>query len=174
MERMETVSRMTLLALLLAGCTAGNGDFGAGGSDGGPSDGALANDGATGPTDRADMADPATSPDLLGCAGYVDPAIGGCWYVAPGPTTCDAVCEGHGGFDAAGTRHQGDPIMRHFFPQSRLVPCAITCHWWEAVGEQRTADGGLFKTERIQANGSMPNGNETPPAGTYLACSCVR
>jgi hypothetical protein len=55
------------------------------------------------------------------CGGYVDPNLGGCWYVSDVGTSCASTCADRGGFDYAHWRHLGAPILHHFFGNTPVL-----------------------------------------------------
>lgn len=128
--------------------------------------------------DVPDLAMP--RPDLSGCAGYVDPTIGGCWYVvdveAWQGVTCNLACAEHGGFDPVATRHTGDPIMRHFFPQSHPDPaCAMPrlpyCRTFVETLVADRVDGSISNATRYESSGDDASGDAMLING-FAACSC--
>lgn len=151
--------------LFLASCTASNPvlcvmDMAA------PPDLAPVLDGAqlpdTGPPDILVNADLAVPPDLAPlCAGYVDPKIPGCWYVGS-HASCNSICRTHGGFDAINSVHYGDPILKHFYPNSKLTNTTGYIEWC-------TIESGVMY--RWPANGLAFSG---ATAWDYdcVACSC--
>ena len=70
---------------------------------------------------------------------------GGCWYTAPRVNmSCQELCAAHGGFDAATSRHTGNQVGRHFWPNKRegrnwvAIECSSTDNNtnWGATGAQ--------------------------------------
>ncbi|MGH9460664.1 MAG: hypothetical protein ACRD1X_05575 [Vicinamibacteria bacterium] len=105
------------------------------------------------------------------CDGWVDPKLGGCWYLSERAAgeSCNAACATHGGYDAATSAHVGVGIGSHFFPDP----------------DYNEAGGGASPIERIvhcgaggdafiyRADGTVPDGDYTYALGcSQLACSC--
>lgn len=103
------------------------------------------------------------SGDLSGCQGYVDPQIGGCWYLGGRDQSCREICGPHGGFDAKGSQHVGDPIMKHFYPRSLLFQNV------SLNGFERMTPDLLY---RWPADGTLPE--DFVAHAQPFACSCRR
>jgi hypothetical protein len=74
--------------------------------------------------------------------------------------TCTQVCAPHGGFDAAGSRHTGNQVGRHFWPGKR------TSNNWVSIECSSTDNNTNWG-----ANGSDPDANFRHNA-CYVNCAC--
>ena len=115
------------------------------------------------PTEEADAGPP--------CAGWVDPELGGCWYLTARSEgeSCNEACADHGGYDAVTSTHVGIGIGHHFFPDP---------DYNEAAGgaspiEQIIHYGGGGEMFIYRADGNPPDGDFRNALGcSQLACSC--
>lgn len=127
------------------------------------SDGGGTSDGA----EEAAGTDPLNSRDdrPTACNGVLsDPGNGitGCWYTAPTVSmSCDDVCAGHGGFDAAATQHTGNAAGVYFWPSKSFGSN------WESVECSSTDNFTNWG-----ANGNPPDPFFTHPA-CFVNCACM-
>ena len=89
-----------------------------------------------------------------------------CWYTAPNPgMSCNQVCAEKGGFNAEGSKHVGNEVGKHFWPQKQDGKNGVT------IECSSTADSPYGPNTNFGANGGVPNGNLSDPS-CYVNCAC--
>jgi cysteine-rich repeat protein len=102
-----------------------------------------------------------TIPPCQGMSLNPGNGIIGCWYTGPVGQSCTQVCQSHGGFNAAATKHTGNGIGKVFWPAK------ADRGTWQSI-ECSSVDNNT----NWGANGSDPDPNFNH-GSCHLNCACT-